>query len=63
MGKKKKKIKKRALHRIEPGSTDTKGYRPICLQLILRDIGRYAYNSEGVSADMLKGPGENTGSE
>ena len=28
--------------------------------LILRDIGRYAYNSEGVSGDTLKGPGENT---
>ena len=37
-----------------------KGYRPIRLQLILRDIGRYAYNSEGVSADTLKGSGENT---
>ena len=33
-----KKKKKRALHRIEPESTD----------------------SEGVSADTLKGPGENT---
>ena len=28
--------------------------------LILRDSGRYAYNSEGVSADTLKEPGENT---
>ena len=42
---KKEKKKKRALHRIEPGSTDTNGYRPIRLQLILRDIGRNAYNS------------------
>ena len=30
--------------------------------LILRDIGQYAYNSVGISADTLKGPGENTGS-
>ena len=30
--------------------------------LILRDIGQYAYNSVGVSADTLKWPGENTGS-
>ena len=37
-----------------------KRYRPIRLQLILRDISRYAYNSEGVLADTLKGPGENT---
>ena len=44
--KKKKKRKKRALPRIEPGSTDTK---------------RYAYNSEGVAAVTLEGPGENTG--
>ena len=29
--------------------------------LILRDSGRYAYNSEGVAAATLKGPGENTG--
>ena len=28
--------------------------------LILRDSGRYAYNSEGVAAAILKGPGENT---
>ena len=28
--------------------------------LILRDSGRYAYNSEGVAAATLKGPGENT---
>ena len=26
--------------------------------LILRDSGRYAYNSEGVAAATLKGPGE-----
>ena len=44
--KRKKKKKKRALPRIEPGSTDTKGY---------------TYNSEGVAAVTLKGPGENTG--
>ena len=54
MKKKKREKKKRALHRIEPGSTDTKGYRPIRLQLILRDIGRYAYNSEGVSGRYAK---------
>ena len=29
--------------------------------LILWDSGRYAYNSEGVVAATLKGPGENTG--
>ena len=28
--------------------------------LILRDSSRYAYNSEGVAAATLKGPGENT---
>ena len=28
--------------------------------LILRDSGRYAYNSEGVAGATLKGPGENT---
>ena len=28
--------------------------------VIIRDIGRYAYNSKGVSADTLKEPRENT---
>ena len=31
-GEKKRRRKTSALHRIEPGSTDTKGYRPLHLQ-------------------------------
>ena len=60
LGKKKKKKKKKELStEFEPGSTDTKGYRPIRLHLILRgDIGRYAYNSEGVSGYAKRAWGE-----
>ena len=50
--KKRRKEKKRKKKELSPESN--------LGPLILRDRSRYAYNSEGVGAATLKGPGENT---